>query len=144
MSSASEYLKNLINSFDGVKNTYESNEKKLDEIEKEIKDIEHELELASLNAVEMVVLTSDLKKLLIKRREVIDENRLLRPIYEQINKHSNFRSALNYAEMNLRKEKKEIENRYYVPRVRENLKCGKNFQEEKNRLKEKINSQKVM
>lgn len=91
----------------------------LDRIHSEQLDIMHVLELGKLNASEIMKVSSQLVKLLRKRREVKNEIELLeslRHITVKPKEHE-----VDSAFSHLRKANERIEKRRYTPRVREDL-----------------------
>ena len=104
-----EWVHNIISYFDNVKEEYsfyKNQDKQLDGLKV---DIRHILEFASLNAVDMVQLTSLFKKKLIERREVINRKKVLCRLHGVFKKYEDFKQELEYVlskiEQDINKEK---------------------------------------
>jgi hypothetical protein len=100
---------------------YENNKLAIELCEKEIIDIEHVIELTSFNASRGYSLAKDIKDVRTRRRELKDQNELLGPLVEIVNRMKSFQNDLNKAIGDIRRIKQKHENRSYKMRVREDL-----------------------
>lgn len=100
---------------------YEGNKLTIELCEKEIIDIEHVIELTTFNASRGYSLAKDIKEVRIRRRELKDQNELLSPLVEVVQRMRGFQNDLNKAIGDIRRIKQKHENRSYKMRVREDL-----------------------
>jgi ribonuclease BN (tRNA processing enzyme) len=106
--------------FDTTK-AYENNKISIELCEKEIIDIEHVIELTTFNASRGYALSKEIKDVRIRRRELKDQNELLSPLVEIVNRLKSFQNDLNKAIGDIRRIKQKHENRSYKMRVRMDL-----------------------
>lgn len=119
-----QVTRNMLGYFDCVKNIYEQNPGRITELQTEISDIQHILGLNSHDAVALVKLAKELKRVLQERWKLKDELKLAKPIYELFDKHSKFFEGLHKLSHNIDEIVKTQENRTYVPRIRTDLQPG--------------------
>ena len=90
-------------------------------------DLPHEIELADLNAIEIMKVAKDLKKNRLERRK-IKNNLMLIGTLKLFNKRFVEKGILADATQlikNIDMHEKALEERGYTPRVLDNLKCAK-------------------
>ena len=121
---AKQITNNMLNYFEGVRSIYEQNPKRIAELQTEISDIQHVLGLNSHDAVALVKLAKELKRVLQERWKLKDELKLAKPIYELFDKHSKFFEGLQRLSHDIDKMVDAQENRTYVPRIRTDLQPG--------------------
>jgi hypothetical protein len=100
---------------------YENNKVSIEMCEKEIIDIEHVLELTNFNASRGYTLAKEIKDVRIRRRELKDQNELLGPLVEVVQRMRTFQNDLNKAVGDIRRIKQKQLNRTYKMRVRQDL-----------------------
>ena len=109
-------LLDMLNMFDMVEEEMDYMNKQNDELRGLKNDVNHILELANLNAVQLVKIASVYSEKLNKRREVIDNRKYIRVIYNLFNKYEDFIKDTNKALQELRKQKREHSKRKYYAR----------------------------
>ena len=99
--------------------------------EDEQQDLLHELELADLNAIELMQVSKKLFKVRKERREAKDRLRLINTIrgYTDIYIRKGIIADTRQTIRNLENLKLEKQNREYTPRVLKDLKCAKKKEE---------------
>lgn len=99
--------------------------------EDEQQDLLHELELADLNAIELMQVSKKLVKVRKERREAKDRLRLINTIrgYTDIYIRKGIIADTRQTIRNLENLKLEKQNREYTPRVLKDLKCAKKKEE---------------
>lgn len=100
---------------------YENNKISIELCEKEIIDIEHVIELTAFNASRGYALAKEIKDARIRRRELKDQNELLGPLVEVVQRMRSFQNDLNKAVGDARRIKQKQLNRSYKMRVRQDL-----------------------
>lgn len=102
-------------------------EKELVSKELERDDLLHEIELASLNAIEIVATYSKLRKVLKERRNLKDDLDLINTIRGYTSKlvTKGICAETNILIENIEKLKENKQNRTYRPRILKDLKCAK-------------------
>lgn len=100
---------------------YENNKQEIELCEKEIMDIEHVIELTNFSASRGCNLAKEIKKVRIRRRDLKDQNELLSPLVEVVNRLRTCQNDLNKAIGDIRRIKQKHECRSYKMRVREDL-----------------------
>lgn len=111
--------------------TINDEEKKLNAklIEKENIQIDllHEIELAELNAIDFMKIAQRLKKNRHERRKVKDELAFINTLKGYTRKFTEKGIIAESEQLlkNIETYKKGLENRYYIPKVLDNLKCAK-------------------
>ena len=95
--------------------------------EDEQQDLLHELEIADLNAIELMQVSKRLVKVRKERREAKDRLKLINTIrgYTDIYIRKGIIADTRQAIRNLENLKEEKQNREYTPRVLKDLKCAK-------------------
>lgn len=116
-----QVAKNMLIYYEGVKNTYEQNQKRLPELLTEINDIQHILGLNSHDAVALVKLAKELKKVLQERWTMKDELDLAKPLCELFDKHSKFFEDLERVSSDIDRITERHKNRKFTPRIRVDL-----------------------
>lgn len=101
--------------------TYENNKLAIEMCEKEIIDIEHVIELTSFHAARGYALAKEIQEVRIRRRKLKDQNELLAPLVEVVNRMKSFHNDMNKAIGDIRRIKQKQENRSYKMRIREDL-----------------------
>lgn len=107
------------NFFCDLPKLYEQNSNDIDLCDKETQDLLHLIELTTFNASKGYQLSKELQKVRNKRRLLKDENELLEPLMNVINKYKNVENELNRCLGDVRKIKKRHEVRTYKMRVRD-------------------------
>lgn len=95
-----------------------------DEIEyrqDEYNDISHLFEFGTFNAVELCKLGKQPGESKRVRREALNTNEILTPLYEYITRHNSFFNGLKQIRIDIEKQKKAQSKRRYEIRVREDL-----------------------
>ena len=87
----------------------------------EYNDISHLLEFGTFNASELCKLGKQLQESKRVRRECLNSNELLTPLYEYINKNTAFFNGLEQIRIDIEKARKHQARRRYEIRVREDL-----------------------
>ncbi|PZM63471.1 hypothetical protein [Paenibacillus dendritiformis] len=88
----------------------------------EYNDLSHLLEFGKLNAVELCKIGKELGESKRVRREALNKNELLTPLYEYFSKNQSFFNGLEQIRIDIEKTKKVQAKRRYEVRVREDLK----------------------
>ena len=90
-------------------------------------DLLHEIELAELNAIEFMSIAKKIKKNRIERRLIKDELALIKTIKGYTRKFIEKGIIAESEQLlkNIDTYKKNLQNRSYVPKILENLKCAK-------------------
>lgn len=114
----------ILDFYKGVKTIYKQNPERIAELETEINDIQHILGLNNHDAVALVKLAKELKKVLQERWKLKDELDLAKPIYELFDKHFKFFEDLRKVDNDINKRIEVLENRTYSPRIRTDLVPG--------------------
>ncbi len=125
-----QMIENLFLSADDEKKKIES---EIASKEDEQMDLLHELELADLNAIELMQVSKRLVKVRKERREAKDRLKLINTIrgYTDIYIRKGIVADTRQARRNLENLKVERQNREYTPRILKDLKCAKKKKEEK-------------
>lgn len=120
-----DFLISMKNFFENIDNLKSDLEKQITETELARNDLLHELELANLNAVEMMRVAKTLKQVLLERRKYKDELDKVMTLKGFTDKYNNklITGDIIQAVKNLRTLKQNQENRTYKPRRITNLKC---------------------
>lgn len=120
-----DFLISMKNFFENIDNLKNDLEKQITETELARNDLLHELELANLNAVEMMRVTKTLKQVLLERRKYKDELDKVMTLKGFTDKYNNKLITGDIVQVlkNLRTLKQNQENRTYKPRRITNLKC---------------------
>lgn len=120
-----DFLISMKNFFENIDNLKNDLEKQITETELARNDLLHELELANLNAVEMMRVAKTLKQVLLERRKYKDELDKVMTLKGFTDKYNNklITGDIIQAVKNLRTLKQNQENRTYKPRRITNLKC---------------------
>lgn len=120
-----EFLISMKNFFENIDNLKSDLEKQITETELARNDLLHEIELANLDAVEMMRVTKTLKQVLLERRKYKDELDKVMTLKGFTDKYNNklITGDIIQAVKNLRTLKQNQENRTYKPRRITNLKC---------------------
>ncbi len=120
-----DFLISMKNFFENIDNLKSDLEKQITETELARNDLLHEIELANLNAVEMMRVTKTLKQVLLERRKYKDELDKVMTLKGFTDKYNNklITGDIIQAVKNLRTLKQNQENRTYKPRRITNLKC---------------------
>lgn len=121
---AKQITNNMLNYFEGVRSIYEQNPKRIAELQTEISDIQHILGLNKHDAVALVKLAKELKKVLQERWELKDELELAKPLYELFGRHSKFFEDLQRSKDDINKISDVQKNRMFTPRIRVDLVPG--------------------
>ncbi len=116
-----QMAKNMLNYRVVVKNTYEQNQKRLPELLTEINDIQHILGLNSHDAVALVKLAKELRKVLQERWTMKDELDLAKPLCELFDRHSKFFEDLERVSSDVDRITERHKNRKFTPRIRVDL-----------------------
>ena len=129
-----EFLIQMKNFFEGIDKLKADLETQISETELARNDLLHELELANLDAVEMMKLTKTLKKVLQERRTYKDELAKVMTLKSFTDKYNNKLITGDIVQVlkNLRILKKNKETRIYRPRRITNLKCAGGKDEQSN------------
>lgn len=93
----------------------------IDYREDEFNDISHLLEFGTFNAVQTCKLARELQESKRIRRLCLNENELLTPLYEYLNKHAGFFNGLEKIGIEIEKKRKKQLGRRYEIRVRDDL-----------------------
>ena len=120
-----DFLISMKNFFENIDNLKSDLEKQINETELAKNDLLHELELANLDAVEIMRVAKTLKQVLLERRKYkdeLDKVMTLKGFTDKYNKKL-ITGDIIQAMKNLRTLKKNQENRTYKPRRITNLKC---------------------
>ncbi|PZM62584.1 hypothetical protein [Paenibacillus dendritiformis] len=88
----------------------------------EYNDLSHLLEFGKLNAVDLCKIGKELGESKRVRREALNKNELLTPLYEYFSKNQSFFNGLEQIRIDIEKTKKVQAKRRYEVRVREDLK----------------------
>lgn len=131
---AKQITNNMLNYFEGVRSIYEQNPKRIAELQTEISDIQHILGLNSHDAVALVKLAKELKKVLQERWKLKSELELAKPLYDLFSKHEEFFKELQKAMCDVNKIIDVQENRRFTPRIRNDL-CPSLIKQENNIVK---------
>lgn len=99
----------------------EANTAEIAWLEKEIMDIEHVLELKPFNACKGFEYARQISNARKRRRQLKDQNEMLRPLVEVLKKPKITEHELNKVIGDIRRTKKSHETRTYRMRVREDL-----------------------
>ena len=120
-----DFLISMKNFFENIDNLKSDLEKQITETELARNDLLHEIELANLDAVEMMRVTKTLKQVLLERRKYKDELDKVMTLKGFTDKYNNklITGDIIQAVKNLRTLKQNQENRTYKPRRITNLKC---------------------
>lgn len=120
-----DFLISMKNFFENIDNLKSDLEKQITETELARNDLLHELELANLDAVEMMRVAKTLKQVLLERRKYKDELDKVMTLKGFTDKYNNklITGDIIQAVKNLRTLKQNQENRTYKPRRITNLKC---------------------
>lgn len=117
-----KYCNYIDTSCNGVIQKYKDNEISWAMIEGELSDLTHEIELSKpKDVVSGYKIYKELRELLIKRREVKDENAILKELYDYINADQEFKNRMNTIKNNMEKKIDQLSKREYKPRVRNDL-----------------------
>ncbi len=126
--------RNILDGYNDVKIVCEYNPDRISELVTEINDIQHILGLNSHDAVALVKLAKELKKVLQERWELKDELELAKPLYDLFSKHEEFFKELQKAMCDVNKIIDVQENRRFTPRIRNDL-CPSLIKQENNIVK---------
>lgn len=90
-------------------------------------DLLHEIELAELNAIDLMKVAQRIKKNRLERRKVKDELGLISTLKGYTKKFIEKGIIAESEQLlkNIETYKKGLENRYYIPKVLDNLKCAR-------------------
>ena len=92
------------------------------EVINKIKRMCDEIELSKdCNMYEGYMLYKKLRDVLRNRREMKDENEMLFYLFDAFNKMPAFKNALVNAHRNIKRKQRELDERKYSPRVRDDL-----------------------
>ena len=87
----------------------------------EFNDLSHLLEFGTFNATQTCKLARELQEAKRVRRQALNDNELLTPLYEYVNKHAAFFYGLEQIRIEIEKTRKQQIKRRYEIRVREDL-----------------------
>ena len=122
-----ELTKNIIDLFKTIDD--KEKEANINLIEKENiqQDLLHEIELAELNAIELMGVAKRIKKNRLERRLIKDELALIKTIKGYTRKFIEKGIIAESEQLlkNIDTYKKNLQNRCYIPKILENLKCTK-------------------
>ena len=93
--------------------------------DQETQDILHEMELISFNASEGYILARKLQEIRQRRRRLKNEKEILKDIKEFYDNHKQLKIDLFKVLTKTTRTLENLENRQYVPRVRDDLKLAK-------------------
>lgn len=108
-----EVLTDMLNYFDNINNQYKYYQQRKQEFEDFDKDVRHIYELADIDAIDMMKLASEYRKLTKERRNILDYNRYLCCMHGLFEKHKDFFQEIEYVLGQLKKIENENENRKY-------------------------------
>lgn len=130
-----EFLIEMKNFFENIDTLKADLENQVRETEFARNDLLHELELANLNAVEMMKVARTLKEVLKERRKYKDELAKVMTLKGFTDKYNNklIVGDIILVLKNLRTLKSNNETRTYTPRRITNLKCTEEKENEQNR-----------
>lgn len=130
-----EFLIEMKNFFENIDTLKTDLENQVRETEFARNDLLHELELANLNAVEMMKVARTLKEVLKERRKYKDELAKVMTLKGFTDKYNNklIVGDIILVLKNLRTLKSNNETRTYTPRRITNLKCTEEKENEQNR-----------
>ncbi len=118
---ANNIINNIKQGFEDAVERYEHNKKRIAEIEDETMDIIHILELNNHDAVALVKLSAELKRVRMERRELKNENELLETLYHTLPKHDKLLQDLKKCEEHVDRKLRVQADRQYMPRLRHDL-----------------------
>ena len=117
-----QYITTIVQIFESVRATYQTNNDIISQTDGELNDIEHEVELADpRNARDGYKLYKEMRDLRVKRRVAKDENTLLDELYKFFTNNNNFFNALKQIQGNAQKVFNAQQIRTYTPRRRDDL-----------------------
>lgn len=136
-----EFLIEMKNFFENIDTLKTDLEKQVKETEYARNDLLHELELANLNAVEIMKVARTLKEVLKERRKYKDELAKVMTLKGFTDKYNNklIVGDIMLALKNLRTLKNNNETRTYNPRRITNLKCTEEKEDEQIQKQESTN-----
>lgn len=136
-----EFLIEMKNFFENIDTLKTDLENQVRETELARNDLLHELELANLNAVEMMKVARTLKEVLKERRKYKDELAKVMTLKGFTDKYNNklIVGDIILALKNLRTLKSNNETRTYTPRRITNLKCTEEKKDEQIQKQESAN-----
>ena len=122
-----EFVIEMQDFFMGLSDEEKSLTQELNEVENIQEDLLHEIELADLNAIELMKVAKDLKANRILRRKIKDNLFLTSTTKSFVNRfiEKGILSEIKQLISNLDNYDNTIKGRGYTPRVLENLKCAK-------------------
>lgn len=125
MSLAEELVTRMLKCIGDAEEIYDSNYDNVKVKEAETQDLLHEIELSNFNASQGCILAKELQKVRRERRKMKDENELLFYLYDMVKKNPGFKNTLINVHKNIKKKERDINERYYKAKVREDLTiCG--------------------
>ena len=125
--SEEEFLIEMKNFFENIDELKSTLDKQIKDTELARDDLLHELELAKLDAVEMIKVAKTLKEILQERRKYKDELAKVMTLKGFTDKYNNKLIVGDIVNVlkNLKTLNSNNDNRTYKPRVIQNLKCAK-------------------
>ena len=125
--SEEEFLIEMKNFFENIDELKSTLDKQIKDTELARDDLLHELELAKLDAVEMIKVAKTLKEILQERRKYKDELAKVMTLKGFTDKYNNKMIVGDIVNVlkNLKTLKSNNDTRSYTPRIITNLKCAK-------------------
>jgi hypothetical protein len=122
MNLAEKIVTQILTDIAEVERIYNENYERIKQKELEVTDLQHEIELAKdCNMYEGYLLYRKLRDVLRDRREMKDENEMLFFLFDTFNKIPAFKNALINAHKDIKRKERELDEREYYPRVRNDL-----------------------
>lgn len=104
-----------------IEDTYEKSYERVNVLDFKQQDILHELENGKFNACKGYQYAKELKEIRNERRELKNQNLLLKPLYDYLNTSAPFKAGLRKVMSEIDKTENKMSNEY-VPRVDKNEK----------------------
>ena len=127
-----EILEDILNNLDLLKNEYEYYKKEKEKLNDVHKDGRHIIEIANMDAIDMMTFTSKYRKKLRKRRKVIDNYQILRKIIKTFDDDFIEDTKKLYKKINYKIDAKN--NRKYQARSKEGQELIDEFSKENDDL----------
>ncbi len=119
-----ECVKKFVDILNYIDNEWNSLYDQIGRLDQETSDLLHEIELTEFDAVEGFQLSTEIKKIRIKRRDLKDYQEVIKYLKDFSDRNKSLRISLFKTANLMQKTRDYHYNRRYTPRVREDLKLS--------------------
>lgn len=118
---ARSLVEDILRIIDKAVKQHDDNKDIIEKCNFECTDFLHEIELGKHNASQICKLYSDFKASRVKRRKAKNENQTLGLLVQFFDQNTQLRNGLIKVMQNIKLKEKDIENQFYIPRVKADL-----------------------